>query len=171
MSRKISLLVFSLLCMQGVASEIQPFVRGFVPASLTVNSEIRGVSKEIDYSTSFLYNGGAEFLEGTAFSPFYFGGGVGVMGPQNDSSLKITPWSAPIWASLSLRAPKGFNEVAPFVTLRAGWVMPLSTAASWWDSPTNYIVDAAIGIMYQRQFGIEASLTHLSLKKATKARG
>lgn len=171
MKREILISAFSLLCSQSMASELHPFIRGFGPVSTTVDREVLGASEQSSYATGFTFNAGAEFLAGTTFSPFYFGAGAGLMSAMKDHDLEIAPWSAPIWASLSLRSSKSFDNCIPFVTMRGGWVLPLSTAGAWWNSPKNFIVDASIGAIYQKTLGIELSYTFTSLEKSYESSG
>ncbi len=153
-----------------MASEIHPFVSGFGPTNTTVDREVRGASEQSSYATDFTFKAGAEFLAGTEFAPFYFGGGVGLVNAQKSQDLEITPWGAPIWASLSLRSSKSFDNCLPFVTMRGGWVLPLSTAGAWWNAPKNYMVDAVVGVIYQKSIGIEIGLAHAGFKKSFKNR-
>lgn len=169
-----ALLTFSLLSAQVFASEIHPFIRGFGPVGTTVEKEVSGASSQIRYDMGITYNVGAEFLMGTDFSPFYFGGGVGVLSAQKSvqansqkgENFEIVPWTIPAWASVSWRASNSYENFVPYATLRGGWAMPLSIKSAWWNSPANFVFDAALGAIHQTGIGFEISYTYTSLKKS-----
>lgn len=166
MKSRIALLACTLLFAHANASEIHPFVRGFFPIDVSVSKSFHEVSSSADYSTDFTAEAGAEYLTGMEFAPFYFGGGIGFMGAHWDGEIQVAPSTIPIWASLSLRSPKSYHDITPFVTLRAGWPMPATSIGAWWEAPANFMVDASVGIIFSQDVGFEASYTFTSLEKS-----
>ncbi|MCQ2049487.1 MAG: hypothetical protein MJZ22_00525 [Candidatus Saccharibacteria bacterium] len=166
MKRTVLLSTFSLLCGQAIASEIHPFIRGYAPTSASVTREFNGASSQSTYGTGITFGAGAEFLAGMDFAPIYFGGGVGFSSAATSHGLEIAPAIAPIWATLSLRATESYNEFVPYVTMRAGWAMPLSTSSSWWKAPANFVVEAGVGATSLKGVGFEFSYTYTSLEKS-----
>ena len=160
------LLTCALFLVNANASEIHPFLRGFLPADVDVSRVLDGGSSETTYSTGFTAEIGAEFLADKESVPFYFGGGIGFMRGQRKDKLKVTPHSFPIWGALSLRSPKTFKDIAPYGTLRAGWLMPATTSSAWWEKPKNFMVDAGVGIHYAQSVGFEFSYTFTSFEKS-----
>ena len=166
MKNRAALLTCALFLAHADASELHPFVRGFFPADVSVSRDIGGVSSKTDYDTDFTAEAGAEFLAETEFSPFYFGGGIGLMGSQKDGELEVVPTPMPIWGSLSLRFPKSFREAFPFATLRVGWLMPITSSDAWWEAPLNFLVDVGAGVHLSQNVGFEVSYTFTSLEKS-----
>ena len=166
MNPRVALLVCTLLFAHANASEIHPFVRGFFPVDVSVSKNSHEVSSSADYSTGFTVEVGAEFLTGMEYAPLYFGGGIGFMSAHRDDDIDVVPCTIPIWASFSLRSPKDYYNITPYVTLRAGWPMPATTTGAWWEAPSNFMVDASAGVFFSKSVGFEASYTFTSLKKS-----
>ena len=127
MKIRATLLTCALFLVNANSSEIHPFLRGFLPADVNVSRVLDGGNSKTEYSTGFTGEVGAEFLAEKESSPFYFGGGIGFMNAQRKDKLKLTPSTIPIWGALSLRSTKSFKDIAPYGTLRAGWLLPATT--------------------------------------------
>jgi len=166
MKKNAALLTCVLLLTYANASEIHPFVRGFFPADVSVSRDLGGVSSNTEYGTDFTAEAGAEFLAEMEFAPFFFGGGIGFMGAQKDGELELTPSSFPIWGAFSLRSPKSFRDIAPYATLRAGWLMPVSSSGAWWEEPLNFMVDMGVGVHLAQGVGFELSYTFTNFEKS-----
>lgn len=166
MKIRATLLTCALFLVNANASEIHPFLRGFLPADVNVSRVLDGGNSKTEYSTGFTGEVGAEFLAEKESSPFYFGGGIGFMNAQRKDKLKLTPSTIPIWGALSLRSTKSFKDIAPYGTLRAGWLLPVTTASAWWEKPKNFMVDAGVGFHYAPGVGLEFSYTFTSLEKS-----
>lgn len=165
MKNRAALLTCALFLAYADASEIHPFVRGFFPEDVNVSRNLDGVSSKTEYSTDFSAEVGAEFLADIVFSPLYFGGGIGFMSGQKDDELEVVSSTMPIWGSLSLRFPKSFKDITPYATLRAGWLMPVTSSGAWWDAPLNFMVDIGAGVHLTQDVGFEVSYTFTSLEK------
>ena len=166
MKTRTTLLICALFLVQANASEIHPFVRGFFPADVNVSRNLDEASSKTEYSTDFTAEVGAEFLTEIEPTSFYFGGGIGFMSSQKNDELELTPSTFPIWGALSLRSPKSFKDIAPYGTLRAGWLMPATTSSDWWEKPKNFMIDMGIGFHFAQGVGFEFSYTYTSIEKS-----
>lgn len=166
MKRYAVLSTILLLWAQGISSEIRPMFKGFAPAKTTVTRTLQGASSDTRYKTSPALGVGAEFLAETEFSPFCFGGGIGFVSPEKGDSLRIAPGTLPLWATLSFKSPRSFNDIAPFAAVRAGWPMPLSDKSVWWESPANFMIDIGVGAVFTPKMGFELNYTYTSLEKS-----
>ena len=166
MKTRAALLTCALFLAHASASEIHPFVRGFFPTDVNVSRALDGGSSKTEYSTGFTAEVGAEFLAEKESAPFYFGGGIGFMSGQKNDKLKVTPHTFPIWGALSLRSPISVKDIAPYGTLRAGWLMPITTSSAWWEKPKNFMIDAGVGFHYAQGIGLEFSYTFTSIEKS-----
>lgn len=168
MFRKKLLFVLVSLCLFGFAHsfDLKPFAQFYFPADITVSRDSMDVSSEQDWESDFIIEAGVEALFSAEFSPMRYGMGMGFRLAQQSDGTEATPPSIPLWAVLSFGRIKRESFVSPYLSVRGGYLAPVSVEASWWERPLNYFANCGVGVVFPLGFTLEASVDYSSMQKS-----
>lgn len=156
------------LCLFGFAHsfDLKPFAQFYFPADITVSRDSMDVSSEQDWESDFIIEAGVEALFSAEFSSMRYGMGMGFRLAQQSDGTEATPPSIPLWAVLSFGRIKRESFVSPYLSVRGGYLAPVSVDASWWERPLNYFANCGVGVVFPLGFTLEASVDYSSMQKS-----
>lgn len=156
------------LCLFGFshAFDIKPSAQFFFPADVTIAKDSKSVSSEQEWETEFVVEAGVEGLFSSEFVPMRSGFGLGFRTSQKDDGAEATPASLPLWGVLSFGRIDRDNFISPYLSLRGGYLVPLTGDEYWWNSPVNFFVNCGVGAVLPKGFTLEVSADYSSMKKS-----
>lgn len=156
------------LCLLGYSNsmDVKPFGQFFLPADVTIAKDSKSVSSETEWETTFVIEAGVEALFSSEFLPMRSGLGLGFRTPQRDDDARATPASMPVWGVLSFGRIDRDVIFSPYISLRGGYLMPLTGNDHWWDSPVNFFANCGVGGVLPKGFTVEASIDYSSMLKS-----
>lgn len=156
------------LCFFGLSHslDVKPFGQFFLPADVTIAKDSKSVSSETEWETTFVVEAGLEALFSSEFLPMRSGVGLGFRTSQRDDDARATPASMPVWGVLSFGRIDRDVFFSPYISLRGGYLMPLTGDDHWWDSPVNFFVNCGVGSVLPKGFTVEASIDYSSMLKS-----
>jgi len=156
------------LCLFGFshAFDIKPSAQLFFPADVTISKDSKSVSSEQEWETEFVIEAGVEALFSSEFVPMRSGFGLGFRTSQEDDGSEATPASLPLWGVLSFGRIDRDNFISPYLSLRGGYLVPLTGDEYWWNSPVNFFANCGVGAVLPKGFVLEVSVDYTSMKKS-----
>ncbi|MBO7412337.1 MAG: hypothetical protein J6U20_01560 [Fibrobacter sp.] len=162
------LFVLTGLCLFGFSHsfDLKPFTQFYFPADVTVSKDSMDVSSEQDWEADFVIEAGVEALFSAEFSPMRYGFGMGFRSAQQSDGTDATPPSIPLWVVLSFGRIQRESIFSPYLSLRGGYLTPVSTDANWWERPINYFANCGIGVVFPLGITLETSVDYSSMQKS-----
>ena len=156
------------LCFFGFSNsmDLKQFGQFFLPADVTIAKDSKSVSSETEWETTFVVEAGVEALFSSEFLPMRSGLGLGFRTSQRDDDARATPASMPVWGVLSFGRIDRDVFFSPYISLRGGYLMPLTGDDHWWDSPANFFVNCGVGSVLPKGLTVEASIDYSSMLKS-----
>ncbi len=146
--------------------ELKPFAQFYFPTDATVSKDSMDVSAEQEWETNFVIEAGIEALSSAEFNPMRYGLGVGFRSAQQSDGVEAAPPSIPIWFVLSFGRIMRESIVSPYVSVRGGYLTPITVDGNWWERPLNYFANCGVGVVLPLGFTVEASIDYSSMQKS-----
>ena len=146
--------------------ELRPLFLWYAPFDVSVTKETDGVKSERDFSTDFVLQGGMELLFSGEYNPMRYGFGLGYRSALKDGNQEVAPSTLPIWATLSFGRIEEESFFSPYVSLKAGTLVPLSGEDAWWELPLHWAVGGGLGVIVPYDIGVEVNCEYSSMIKS-----
>lgn len=124
------------------------------------------VSAEQEWNTKFVIEAGLEALSSAEFNPMRYGMGIGFRSAQQSDGVDAAPPSIPIWMVLSFGRIMKENFISPYLSIRGGYLAPITLDGNWWERPLNYFANCGLGVVLPLGFTLEASIDYSSMQKS-----
>lgn len=168
LSWKKCLFVLTSLCLFGFSHsfDLKPFAQFYFPTDITVSKDSMDVSAEQEWESNFVIEAGIEALSSAEFNPMRYGLGIGFRSAQQSDGVEAAPPSIPIWMVLSFGRIMRESIISPYLSVRGGYLAPISTEGSWWERPLNYFANCGVGVVLPLGITLEASVDYSSMQKS-----
>lgn len=156
------------LCLFGFSHsfDLKPFAQFYFPAEVTVSRDSMDISAEQEWDADFVIEAGIEALFSAEFTPMRYGAGIGFRSAQQSDGSEAAPPSIPLWAVLSFGRISRESFVSPYLSLRGGYLAPLTVDGNWWERPLNYFANCGVGVVLPMGFTVEANVDYSSMQKS-----
>ena len=165
-NKKIFLLIS--LCLFGFSHsfDLKPFGQFYFPTDATISRDSMDIAAEQEWETNFVIEAGIEALFSAEFSPMRYGAGIGFRSAQQSDGSEAAPASIPLWAVLSFGRIVRESNVSPYLSVRGGYLAPVTLDGNWWERPLNYFANCGVGVVLPMGFTVEASVDYYSMQKS-----
>lgn len=162
------LFLLTSLCLFGFSHsfDLKPFVQFYFPTDATISKDSMDVSAEQEWNTKFVIEAGLEALSSAEFNPMRYGMGIGFRSAQQSDGVDAAPPSIPIWMVLSFGRIMKENFISPYLSIRGGYLAPITLDGNWWERPLNYFANCGLGVVLPLGFTLEASIDYSSMQKS-----
>ena len=165
-NKKIFLLIG--LCLFGFSHsfDLKPFAQFYFPTDATISRDSMDIAAEQEWETNFVIEAGIEALFSAEFSPMRYGAGIGFRSAQQSDGSEAAPPSIPLWAVLSFGRIMRESIVSPYLSVRGGYLAPVTLDGNWWERPLNYFANCGVGVVLPMGITVEASVDYSSMQKS-----
>ncbi|MBO4713430.1 MAG: hypothetical protein J5615_06025 [Fibrobacter sp.] len=145
---------------------MKPFAQFYFPTDATISRDSMDIAAEQEWETNFVIEAGIEALFSAEFSPMRYGAGIGFRSAQQSDGSEAAPPSIPLWAVLSFGRIMRESIVSPYLSVRGGYLAPVTLDGNWWERPLNYFANCGVGVVLPMGITVEASVDYSSMQKS-----
>lgn len=168
MSLKKYSFLLTALCLFGFSHsfDLKPFGQFYFPTDATISRDSMEVSSEQEWETKFVIEAGIEALSSAEFTPMRYGLGIGFRSAQQSDGVDAAPPSIPLWMVLSFGRIVKENLFSPYLSVRGGYLAPVTVDGNWWERPLNYFANCGVGVVMPLGITLEVSGDYSSMQKS-----